>query len=249
MKTGSVYICFITGSTVSNEPGIFSECLKSNLSEVQPKYFFESENKKLLYDPSNMESFGKLWHSGLLFWDRQKSLGKIYGSALLGNASLHTEIFHIFEFRNHNSNSIGAFLSKTASDLDADYAFCHLVSDNNTNVTERQFTTFTSRELERSLPGVPWAAYYGKPYVELFKKSNLLNIPIEQSNEIGKSGVYCQLTSNIADCIESPSLIEERRNMVIQNLGAEAFRDPKKPRKKGLAPTFIEPIVYRADHH
>ena len=96
-----------------------------------------------------------------------------------------------------------------------------------------------------SLPGVPWAACYGKPYIDLFGKKKLLSLPIHVCKEIAPDLIYCQLTDRLLDAVDNLSLIDERRKPVYEILGRDAFFDPADEERQGRVPEFKKPIVVR----
>jgi hypothetical protein len=177
----------------------------------------------------------------MFYWRSDKP--KIYGHVFLGNATSHTGILHRFETSLAADDVVREFLIEGARQLSTDYAFVHALGDPSSWSSEDK--EINSAGADTQLPPVPWALCYGKPYVELFGKDNLLSLPLEETREVSPDLVYCQLTGRLLDAIENKELIRERREAVYKQLGRDAFFDPANPERQGRGPEFPKPLVVR----
>jgi hypothetical protein len=238
------YLIVFTRSLELSEPEVFLSCLGRHLSGTRPKRFWRHEDERFPFCDDNVGQFVQLWWGGILGWDSKRP--EVYGSVDLGNEHIHTGILHTFDTSLASDDSSRAFLIELSKLLQADYALLHAVSaEGKIPLEEGEIVGVTSKGLRLRLPGVPWAACYGKPYVELFGKKNLLSVPVAQVVEVSSDIVFCQITNRLADCVDRPKVVEEQRRIFVEHIGRDAFFDPKAPDLQRRAPEFRKPVTVR----
>jgi hypothetical protein len=232
----------LTRSVDAEEPSVFYSLLKKHIPKTCPKRFHKYENK---HYPLNDEYLPQFWWMGTVFWGTKKP--GIYGHTFLGTAHEDTGIFHSFDADLASDAETTRFLIELSRALRSDYALVRVRDDDpkNTRPSDQMLGAALERQVELSLPGVPWAVCYGKPYVDLFGRDALLSLPIHKTAEIGPDLIYCQLTERLTDCVENPALIDEKREEVYRRLGRDAFFDPQDPERQGRVPPFEKPRVVR----
>ncbi|MFD1886473.1 hypothetical protein [Paenibacillus wenxiniae] len=85
-------------------------------------------------------------------------------------------------------------------------------------------------------PELNWISIFGKPYIELFGRDQLLSAPCYKVHEFGENIIGLQLTESICD-----DLSFEVRSAVKKHLGEEAFVEEGKGIRRhqvGLVPAF-----------
>jgi len=245
VKMNKICVIAFTRSVEPEEPSVFYSLLKEQIPKTCPKRFFRYDNRKYPMSAEYLAQFIEYWRTGYVFWETKKP--EIYGDTSLGTAQMDTSIRHMFEASLASDAGIVRFLRELSRALHADYALAHLLP---ADPKARQPVDGTiddglARLLRLSLPGVPWAACYGKPYVNLFGRDALLSLPIHKAEEIGPDLIYCQLTDRLTDCVEDPALIDAKREEVYRRLGRDAFYDPQDPKRQGRVPPFEKPRVAR----
>ena len=103
---------------------------------------------------------------------------------------------------------------------------------------ERTLGNFYAVQLPKGLPAVPWAACFGKPYIEMFSREKLNASPFAVREWLSDDLVYCQLTENCFDYVNNHSMYVERQEAVMQTLGRDCFRDAVSPNKRVRVPVF-----------
>lgn len=89
-------------------------------------------------------------------------------------------------------------------------------------------------DFQKRLPEVPWVSIYGKPYIDLFGRENILSAPCFNVVEVDRDLIRMQITESCFDPI--PKDVRER---VRSHLGADSFMAGLKCRyKDGIAPKF-----------
>jgi len=241
MKT---YFFFFTRSTAQNEPVLFAERLYELLPAVSPTTFHVTEDKKVKFDRDNLTQFSDYWWQGVLFWNAKK--GHVHGHAFLGNVHKSTQIVHSFDSSDVSSESCKQFLIETASLLQADYAYAHPIPSHDDEILaeDRMLGGSTSNNIRQWLPGVPWAACYGKLYKDFFFGLNtLLGLKIHEVLKVNSDMVYCQITSDIQEILSNAALVTDARKQFYNAFGRSAFFDPLAPNIKGKAPEYKKPVV------
>jgi hypothetical protein len=237
-------IHIVTRSVEPNQPADFFTALRRYIPPTYPKRFYTADDVHFPFDETSFHQFVELWWKGFVFWDSVDS--HVAGNAFLGNKHQHTNIVHTFPASMASDADCSDCLIGLAKTLQADYAFFHAYPvDQAIREADKPVCGVIPWDLRLSLPGIPWAACYGRAYVELFGKDNLLSLPIKETKEIGDSMVFCKLTERLLDIVEDTSLIDECREAVYEYLGRDAFLDPDERERQGRVPEFKKPLVMR----
>ena len=93
--------------------------------------------------------------------------------------------------------------------------------------TEEPRMYVTTHELRHWLPNLPWLAYFGKPYVELFGEEKLANAPVYRTEKIGE-GYLLQLTESINDMETDYESYRAKEQAVKAYLHPNAFYNREK---------------------
>jgi hypothetical protein len=249
---GKIYLFMFTRSTAADEPGIFCSHLSRCLPEAIPEVFFKGEDETTPFadvqsKKAKARLFAEYWRGGVLSWSRRKP--DIYGSASYGTDSEHTGILHTFDQRLATGEECRRFLSELMPKLEGDYAYVHVIPSpgQKRNPIDKMLGGATALNIQSRLPGVPWAAWYGPPYVKLFGKKTLLSVPAHETSEIRPGIIYCQLTADLTDIDKNPGSVLERQEAMLDHLGRDAFFDPANRDRKGRVPAFTLPIVQVLD--
>ena len=97
----------------------------------------------------------------------------------------------------------------------------------NCEETEEPGMIVTTHELRHWLPNLPWLAYFGKPYVELFGEKKLATAPVYRVEKIGE-GYLLQLTENISDMEADYESYRAKEQAVKAYLHPNAFYNREK---------------------
>lgn len=108
-----------------------------------------------------------------------------------------SELYAYFKYRLQHNQADYAFIEYMTHPRMLDYLGLYCCDGHNEE-TKEPYMIVTTHELRHWLPNLPWLAYFGKPYVELFGKEKLANAPVYRVEEIGE-GYLLQLTEHIAD--------------------------------------------------
>lgn len=108
-----------------------------------------------------------------------------------------SELYNYFKYRLNHNKADYAFIEYMTHQRLMDYLDIDCCTYNSKE-TEEPYMYVTTHELRHWLPNLPWLAYFGKPYVELFGKEKLANAPVYRVEEISE-GYLLQLTEHIAD--------------------------------------------------
>lgn len=245
-----VYLFAFTRSEDPHEPSTFCSLLAQFLPTTLPECFFQGEDETtpfgdVLTDQEVARQFAGFWWNRRVSWERSKP--GVSGTAALGRATQHTAIRHTFDEDLADGKACRAFLTEMAVRLKVALAYFHLVPAGGrfANRHDKMLGGATPLNIQDNLPGVPWAIWYGPPYVELFGKKTLLTAPVHETTAIQPDVVYCQLTADFSDVAEKPELVSARQAAVRDYLGRDAFYDPEMLHHPGKVPQFARPIVNR----
>lgn len=93
-------------------------------------------------------------------------------------------------------------------------------------------------DFSRSLPGIYWLNYFGKPYVEFIGKGNLLKADAYEVKEIGDS-ISVQISQYPQQWNERE--YQKTESTVLNNIGNQYFFSRLDPDRKTIAPEFDLP--------
>jgi hypothetical protein len=237
------YIYFFTRSTDPSQPSLFFSLLRDCLPRAIPKEFHTYQDEPVSFTEAHIGDFVDGWWDGMFYWKSVRP--EIAGHMFLGSTNYHSGILHLFDTTLADETSCREFLIDGACLLRADYAFAHVLGEPPFSAEDKVINAARGGDLQLWLPPVPWAACYGKPYLDLFGREKLLSLPVQESREVESEIIYCQLTSRLLDPVENKQMIQGCREAVYQHLGQNAFFDPRNPDEQGRVPAFQKPIVVR----
>jgi hypothetical protein len=185
----TTYTFFCTRSTESSQPSVYFSLLRQYLPRTCPKEFHRHEPEPIPFSEANLDHFIELWWRGLLFWRAERV--EASGHMFLGTAHYPTGILHLFETGLADDRACREFLIEGSRRLRADYAFAHALGGPPFSPEDE---AINGAGASPQLPPVPWAVCYGKPYVEVFGKENLLSLPIQKAREVGPD-LVCRQSS------------------------------------------------------
>jgi hypothetical protein len=239
-----VHAFFFTRSTVPTEPQDFYRSMREHLPGACPATFHKHEDELHAFRDDNLPLFGEMWWQGFVFWE---SPADCLGDAFLGTTFKLTRFAHAFPTHLASEQDCKNFLIETAVALRADYAYLHVLPQDEVDIRpdDGRIGGMAALDLPNGLPGLPWAACYGKPYTGFFGKEKLLSLPVAEAREVGPDTAFCQLTDRLLDCVTDTARLDERRRAVYEVLGRDAFFDPAAPERVARGPEFRQPLVTR----
>ena len=239
---------FFSLSATSQDAHDFSTLIEKWLPKTRPEKYYLYENKKQLYQPGRLSGFARLWSSDGVWWVRKT---QVYGWCSPGNDQEHTLVLHTFDAKLANDNEIVQFLTATTLALRADYAIVHAIPKEKIPEEDADICSVVPRLLSFGLPGVPWLAIYGQPYIDTIGRSKLLTAPAYSVQEVGQGYIACQATEVLSDVWSNRAAFETSRDRIAAHMGPVFYKsyriqglDPKSAKKR---PTFDEPIVERSE--
>ncbi len=137
-----------------------------------------------------------------------------------------SELYAYFKYRLQHNQADYAFIEYMTHPRMLDYLgidCCH----GHHKETKEPHMIVTTHELRHWLPNLPWLAYFGKPYVELFGKEKLANAPVYRTEKIGE-GYLLQLTENISDMETDYESYRAKEQAVKAYLHPNAFYNREK---------------------
>lgn len=141
-----------------------------------------------------------------------------------------------FEFTAAEATELGAlvFLESLCEVVEADFAAMEVIGDAYLEHGERSGTvgylnvkrtswTFclSTIGLRKGVPDIYWATVFGKPYVDLFGREQLVKSPALRTKPLTYGGVMLQLTESFAD---GEQALRPRREEIKRHLNPLAFR-------------------------
>lgn len=170
--------------------------------------------------------------------------GGFSGARMLADDSPLHVMEHLEIYKNVHSNvdfsELYTYFLHRLSHNKTDYAFIEYMTYSrlmdylgidcctyNGEETEEPYMYVTTHELRHWLPNLPWLAYFGKPYVELFSEEKLANAPVYRVEKIGE-GYLLQLTENISDMETDYESYRAKEQAVKAYLHPNAFYNREK---------------------
>ncbi len=190
-----------------------------HLPEALPERYDITEPPKHQFDSKNLDPMKKLWEEEL-FWEGREP--RTSGGVAHRNSVRHAMIDCSLEFDVSAKKNLTPFLIAVSQYLVVDYSCIHPAVEK-CSEEDDMLAGVTTFHLRDSLPGIPWACCYGRPYVELFGKEKLLTQPIFECRELESGLIYSQLTESIADMFDDTESVAYLRNETKKHLGAECF--------------------------
>jgi hypothetical protein len=165
MKT-ITYLFFFTRSADQDQPDLFWAEVRKHIPQTLPKKFWLADDQHFDFDDPNWSRFIELWWRGYVWWASKKR-PLVQGRLSLGNQHQHSGIMHSFDSSLVTDDQLSSVLIELSKVLRADYAHAHAVSmDGDVPGSEGELAGTVALGLLEALPGVPWAACYGKPYLD-----------------------------------------------------------------------------------
>lgn len=129
-------------------------------------------------------------------------------------------------------------LECAATTFSADFGFIHRITEGeiprglaNQSIgfldrahTEKHLFLFTLL-LNKCLPDIYWMTVFGRPYVELFSREQLLSCPAYRVKELDNGSVVVQLTPELKDITAEEAAFERVRQEARDHLNNDAFFD------------------------
>jgi hypothetical protein len=195
-----------------------------NYPTLAPDVYDAAEPMREPFDPSAVNFVADTvyrWGTGFL-WRRRKpkSWGAIYPnfSPKPEHSAVHLEATVGKE--TEESEVIG-LLKDWSCALGADFGF--LEAKLPKPDLSRPSLFAHTRELVKKIPQFFWATVFGPPYVELFGRDRLSNVPAAVNIELTPNLFYIQLTEHLNDVIERPEIVDKARQTAKEHLGLDAF--------------------------
>lgn len=122
---------------------------------------------------------------------------RLYLRLTINEEKTFLELYEYFKYRLQHNQADYAFIEYMTHSRMLDYLGIDCC-DGHHQETKEPHMIVTTHELRHWLPNLPWLAYFGRPYVELFGEEKLANAPVYRVEKIGE-GYLLQLTEHIAD--------------------------------------------------
>jgi hypothetical protein len=144
-------------------------------------------------------------------------------------------------------------LERAAVAFSADFGLVHAIVEAETSrglasgtigyldtVTREKHLHISSHILRKFVPDIYWMTVFGKPYVELFSRKQLLSCPAYQIQELDNGSIVIQLTPKLTDAVADEAAFECARQRARNHLDNDAFFDPVKgPDHRYRVPEFL----------
>jgi hypothetical protein len=201
---------------------------------IAASMFLDAYEKRFLIN-DRKKQFYEEWAGCMTFWEGQKK--RMRGSKFAvdtwtqGTLSIYTRA------KLGDQVSYAGFMKDWAGISQVDLA-TFVVHPDEVPEPECTLGAFYAVELPKGLPAVPWAACFGKPYIEMFSREKLDAAPFAVREWLSDDLVYCQLTENCFDYVNNHSMYVDRQEAVMQALGRDCFRDAAHPNNRVRVPVF-----------
>lgn len=224
-----VYIGALTPADIrSRSSGLaFLETLLEAVPEWSPeKYnYFEPVNRP--FRPEKLEDALDAWRFSF-FWRRKQPT--LDGTVLFGGKA-HSSIKIRVGQRAFARDSALRLLRGLRRHFPIDLAYIHVAHDGDSQDRDRYrrhvepfILGLPTHYLREGLPDVPWAMFFGPPYVGLFGRERLLNTPAAHVEEVA-GGVYVQLTESVTEVAARWESYQAAQRAARAHLDSNAFAD------------------------
>ena len=206
------------------------EAISSTIPDLLPSKYDDSEPIRRVFNLNQLDDALQLWGDGLL-WStlKPKSIGRYYASTPHG---LHDAVYISIE-GDVSGEKLADLLKKVSSIYDVTIGYVHRIYDaekKNIEYYKNHVMPFsqglTTHDLRTGIPGICWAMYFGRPYLNLFGKDRLLSAPVYSAIKI-EDGVYLQVNSKITDPENNYEGFNNARERIKQHLNCSAFSTSK----------------------
>ena len=161
--------------------------------------YFEPVNRP--FHPDKLDEALDAWRFSF-FWRRKHPA--VDGTVLFGGKA-HSSIKIRVGQRVFATEPALRFLRELRRHFPIDLGYIHVAHDGDFHDHDRYrrhvepfILGLATHRLREGLPDVPWAMFFGPPYVELFGRERLLSTPAAQVAELA-GGVFVQLTASVTD--------------------------------------------------
>lgn len=239
---GEIFLNFLSAASLRDEAigRSLVQSLLEHVPSIAPARFGEVEPLTQVFTDDSIGRFAELWGEDL-FWEHKKN--GVFGSVMHSFGRDHTSCVLHFPCGLVSLAALVDFFRVASVILDVDYSSAHLFPSPDSRKipsgVDDYFRELQTYHLEKWLPNVPWAACYGRPYVELFGLDKLLSSPAFRAELLWERLVYCQVSQDIQDVLSRPKDFEEVRARVREHLGSDAFLGPESPIKACRAARFV----------
>ncbi len=232
---GRIFINLLPSRSVRGVGAEFFSAMIESLPRVAPEKYGKTEPLKIPFDPDRLEDVGECWADDM-FWRNPKS--KSYGNVLHSYGHDHTTCKMYFDARFAGDVALVEFFRRVCILQTVDYGSLHLI-EKGADEEDSVFEGIYSHDLEEGLPGIPWLACYGKPYVDALGDERLLSAPGNRTESPREGLILVQATERIGEIAEDRPRFQELRQRVKSHLGEDMFVDyGGAGRKKCRVPKF-----------
>jgi len=209
--------------------------------DLAPEKYDWLEPIRKRFDPRQLDHIISQWND-IFLWKRTHP--RLEGGVFAGTSyrPIHALLSIDMDAEQANVNGLTRFLCQAAERLEADFAFIHLltqpeidrggpgstISLSNPD-TNSYSLSVTTHHLIKWLPDLYWATVFGKPYVDLFGRENLLAAPAPVVRELEGGGMYLQLSESPLDLEHDFARVDAIRARVKTHLNHNAFYDANLP--------------------
>ncbi|MCP1659726.1 hypothetical protein [Neisseria perflava] len=146
---------------------------------------------------------------------------RLYLRLNIDEEKIFLELYEYFKYRLRHNQADYAFIEYMTYPRMLDYLGISCC-DGHDEETKEPHMIVTTHELRHWLPNLPWLAYFGRPYVELFGEEKLAQAPVYRVEKIGE-GYLLQLTENISDMVTDYESYRAKEQAVKAYLNPNAF--------------------------
>lgn len=209
---------------------------------IPEKYnYFEPVNRS--FHPDRLDEALDAWRFSF-FWRRKQPT--VDGTVLFGGKA-HSSIKIRVGQRAFATDPALKFLRGLRRHFPIDLAYIHVGHDSDSQDRDRYrrhvepfILGLPTHFLREGLPDVPWAMFFGPPYVELFGRERLLNTPAAHVEELA-DGIYVQLTPSVTDVAVSRESYLAAQQAAREHLDSNAFVGDASPGEIRV-PEFLCPV-------
>lgn len=215
----------------------FLELLSRYNGVYLPQKWDTDERAKRVYDRSNLSDLIKEWtipkKTQFIFFSTKKPVEvqmyfrfERHARAKFNDFSLYIRDKH-FDDRNRIKDFV-SFVLEVASIISADYG---LIS--HATQERRQSPVLTPGE---RLPGIYWANFFGRPYIDFFGREKLLATPCHEVREINENLILLLTAESpySSEMLDNDNVVNRVRAYLNQN----AFPGPRFPDEPCAVPKF-----------
>lgn len=168
--------------------------------------------------------------AGTLYWSRTKRI-KAWGAfSVPMHSNMHAnEVIHS-ELQQTDQNKLIEYVKKVCLEFNADLAIIDIEVNDSWNLANPHIGGVepTTDQLCNWLPDMYWGVVFGKPYIDLWGESLLLDVPALKVEKLSDELIFIQLTESINDVVEKTEEVRIKREEVKSFLNNYVFYTPDK---------------------